>query len=308
MIRTLAICLLLLSGLPLAVAAQDIAMPAGARLALDQQTDPGSYALPIAPFQDGRVPAEVLEGRIQEQVWRVAGQGLTTLQLLAPLRKQITAAGYEIRLDCAALQCGGFNFRFNTRVLPGPEMYVDLTNFRFLSATSGAGQGISLLVSRSATAAYIQMIRVGKAGNVTVPEGSTPPAVVPVQPQGSLAQALETTGRFILSDLDFETGASTLGPGPFKSLTDIANYLRQHPERKIALVGHTDSVGSLEGNINLSRKRATSVLERLVSAHDANRAQLEAGGMGYLAPVASNLTAEGRDANRRVEAVLVSTE
>ena len=284
-------------------------MPAGARLALDQQTDPGSYAMPIAPFQDGRVPAEVLEGRIQEQVWRVSGQGLTTLQLLAPLRKQISDAGYEIRLDCAALQCGGFNFRFNTRVLPGPEMYVDLTNFRFLSATSGAGQGISLLVSRSATAAYIQMIRVGKTGNVTVPEGSTPPAVVvPVQPQGSLAQALETTGRFILSDLDFETGASTLGPGPFESLAEIAGYLRQHPGRKIALVGHTDSVGSLENNINLSRKRAISVLERLVSVHDASRAQLEAGGMGYLAPVASNLTAKGRDANRRVEAVLVSTE
>lgn len=283
-------------------------MPGGARLALDQQTDPGSYALPVAPFQDGRVPSEVLEGQIQEQVWRVSGQGLTTLQLLAPLRKQITAAGYDIRLDCAALQCGGFNFRFNTRVLPGPEMYVDLTNFRFLSATRGADQGLSLLVSRSASAAYIQMIRVGKTGNVTVSEGAPPPVVVPVQPQGSLADALETGGRFILGDLDFETGASTLGPGPFNSLAEIAGYLRQHPGRKIALVGHTDSVGSLQGNISLSRKRATSVLERLVSAHGANRAQLEAGGMGYLAPVASNLTAEGRDANRRVEAVLVSTE
>lgn len=304
MIRPLAICLCLLAGLPAGLAAQQIVMPDGARLVLDEQTDPGSYALPTGPFQGGRVPAEVLEGAIRAQVWRLSGPGRTTLQLLAPLRDQIAGAGFDIRLDCATLQCGGFNFRFNTRVLPGPEMYVDLTDFRFLSATTGTGQGLSILVSRSASAAYIQMIRVGETTRVTAPEGGPAPPVTPEQ--GSLAAALETRGRFILSDLDFDTGASTLGDGDYDSLAGIAAYLRRHPDRRIAIVGHTDSVGSLENNISLSRKRAASVLERLVSAHGASRAQLEAGGMGYLAPVASNLTAAGREANRRVEAVLVS--
>jgi len=72
-------------------------------------------------------------------------------------------------------------------------------------------------------------------------------------------------------------------------------------------VGHTDAEGSLDGNIALSRRRAASVLERLVTAYQVDRRQMEAQGMGYLAPIASNLTEEGREANRRVEVIVTST-
>lgn len=283
-------------------------MPSGARLVLERETNPGSYAVPVGSYRDGRVPVEVLEGRVAEQVWRVAGRGLTNLQLLAPIRDQLVASGFEIRLDCATLQCGGFDFRFKTRVLPGPEMYVDLTNFRFLSVTAEDGRAVSLLVSRSATSAYLQLIRVGAVGQVKTGAGAEPTPVKPTVPQGPLGQTLETAGRIVLGDLDFDTGASTLGAGPFQSLQDIAAYLDGYPGRRIAIVGHTDSVGGLSGNIALSRRRASSVLDRLVSDYGVNRAQLEAGGMGYLAPVSSNLTEAGREANRRVEAVLISTE
>ena len=73
------------------------------------------------------------------------------------------------------------------------------------------------------------------------------------------------------------------------------------------MVGHTDAEGTLSGNLELSKKRAASVLERLVSAYRVPRAQLEAAGVGYLVPRASNLTEGGRDQNRRVEVVLTST-
>lgn len=283
-------------------------MPAGARMVLEQEINPGSYALPIGPFADGSVPVQVYEGQITEQVWRVQGRGLTNLQLLAPIRSQIQAGGFDIRLDCAALRCGGFDFRFGTKVLPGPEMYVDLTNFRFLSATSEDGRAVSLLVSRSASAAYLQLIQVGGAARVTTGKGPVPKPVQPPVPSGPFDETLERDGRVVLTDLAFDTGASTLGQGTFESLKNIAAYLAARPSRKIAIVGHTDSVGGLNGNISLSRRRATSVLERLVSEYGVTRSQLEAGGMGYLAPLTSNLTAEGREANRRVEAVLVSTE
>ncbi len=291
----------------IAVAAQDIAMPSGAQLTLENSSALDAYALPIGPFGDGQVPVEVFEGKTLEQVWRVTGQQLTTLQLLSPMRQQIEQAGFETRLDCDADLCGGFDFRFHIKVLPAPEMYVDLTDFRFFSASDGDGAAISILISRSSSAAFIQVIRVGTAtqGVAKVDPGLTPKPVVVAGPFG---QTLESHGRIVLEDLAFETGASTLGSGNFESLESIAGYLGNNPKRKIAIVGHTDSVGSLEGNINLSRKRATSVLERLVSDFGVNRSQLEAGGMGYLAPIISNLTAEGRKANRRVEAVLVSTE
>ena len=73
-------------------------------------------------------------------------------------------------------------------------------------------------------------------------------------------------------------------------------------------MGHTDTVGGLEANVALSRRRAASVRDRLIERHGVPAEQLEAHGTGYLAPVAPNTTAEGREANRRVEAVLLETE
>ena len=125
---------------------------------------------------------------------------------------------------------------------------------------------------------------------------------------GSLAQQLGQSGRAILADLSFETGASELQDIPFESLTQLAQYLTENPERKVALVGHTDSSGSLEANIALSKRRATAVMDRLIADYGVDPAQIAAEGMGYLAPVASNLTQTGRDTNRRVEVIITSTE
>ncbi|MFB1025868.1 MAG: OmpA family protein, partial [Octadecabacter sp.] len=125
---------------------------------------------------------------------------------------------------------------------------------------------------------------------------------------GDRAQSLADQGRFILSGLVFETGSAQLGDAIFGSLQDLADYLIANPDRTVALVGHTDFVGSLDGNIALSKRRAGSVLERLATTYDIPRHQLDAQGMGYLSPVATNLTEDGREANRRVEVIITSTQ
>ncbi len=73
------------------------------------------------------------------------------------------------------------------------------------------------------------------------------------------------------------------------------------------LLEDTDADGDLALNVALSKRRAASVLERLVSDYNVARRQLQAEGVGYLAPIANNLTEVGREANRRVELVLLST-
>ena len=85
----------------------------------------------------------------------------------------------------------------------------------------------------------------------------------------------------------------------------MAAFLNAQPSVRVALVGHTDSVGSLSGNIALSKRRAQSVRQRLIDAHGIEAARMQAEGMGYLAPVASNLAETGRDQNRRVEVILL---
>ena len=110
------------------------------------------------------------------------------------------------------------------------------------------------------------------------------------------------------SDLKFETGSSELSEGTYASLAALAQFMADNPGIKIALVGHTDSQGDLNGNIVLSRHRATSVMERLAEVYQAPQSRMRAEGMGFLAPVASNLTPEGREQNRRVEVILLSAE
>ncbi|MCG7521061.1 OmpA family protein [Ruegeria sp. Ofav3-42] len=298
MIRTAALCLLLLAG---QAVAQNLTMPSGARLVSDRTSALDSYELPIGPFADGAVPAREVEGKVERFTWRLQSGSSTTLQLLAPLRDQIAAQGYEILLDCQASVCGGFDFRFGTEVVPTPDMYVAIQDYRFLSAAEGDAV-VSLLVSRNPPDGYVQMIRVTPVG-VTAP----PPLVIEetVNPSGSLLAGLEQNGHVILDDLHFRTGEITLGEGPFSSLELIAEFLAKNPDTRLALVGHTDDTGALEANISVSTGRAQTVRVRLIEKHGVAADRIEARGIGYLAPLTSNATPEGRDLNRRVEAVLL---
>lgn len=288
--------------------AQQLALPSGSNSTASETADPDSYALPVGPWAEGYIPTKQIEGRITKQAWRIESTGLTTLQILAPLRDQLTDAGYEILYECTDRICGGFDFRFGMDVLRAPDMYVDLTDYRYLAAANAdATRHVSLLASRSAGASFVQIVRTGPSGSSAGKATTSAPRLLSGDTR-DLAVELEQAGHVVLSDLQFETGSSSLGAGPFDSLQTLADYLKSNPTRRIALVGHTDSVGSLDGNIALSRRRAASVVDRLNKTYGVPRNQLDAQGMGYLAPITTNLTPEGREANRRVEAILTSTE
>ena len=285
-------------------------LPANATLTFEATEEADRAMVPVEPFVEGQTGAMAVDGRVARQAWRIEARGLSTAEILAPLRAQLEEAGFVPLLDCEARACGGFDFRFSLDVVAPPEMFVDLGDFRFLSAirrTEAGDETIALLVSRSAHAGFVQVTLVS-------PRSAPAPALAQATArsarpavQGAFAQVLEAEGHLVLPDLTFATGSAQLAEGRYESLSALADYLRANPDRRVALVGHTDAEGSLEGNIALSRRRAASVLERMVSAHGIPRAQMEAQGMGYLAPVASNLTEEGREANRRVEVIVTST-
>ncbi len=279
-----------------------------------------SYGLPLGPWGDDGVPVRRIEGARTDRAWRIAAPGLTTLELLAPLREQVVAQGYQVIWECETRACGGFDFRFAIDVLNEPDMHVDLGDFRFLAAERAGLDGpvaISLLVSRSGDTGFVQMIAIGgPAPSIVAPVVADPgevPAISAItQPggiaEGSIGRQLETGGAVALDDLTFESGSARLGPGGFPSLEALAAYLKANPERTVALVGHTDASGPLAVNIALSTARAASVRERLIRDHGIPQDRVEAEGVGYLAPRATNLTEEGRARNRRVEVILISTQ
>ncbi|MCU9837384.1 OmpA family protein [Ruegeria sp. WL0004] len=305
MIRWLALCAALAAS-PALAQEFDLSLPQGSRQLTERIRVLDSYDLPTGVWANGVLPVQALEGRVEKRSWRISVGSKTTLQILAPLRDQILEAGFDVLLDCAAQTCGGFDFRFATEVIPSPDMYVAVRDFRFLSAMRG-DEALSLLVSRNPPDAYVQLIRVFPTA---APEAEDETIVAPAQAQGpapiDMLGRLQSRGRVILSGLDFGTGAGALGEGPFDVLGELAQILAADPALHLALVGHTDNVGSLDSNIDLSRRRAEAVRDRMIEQYGIAADRLLAQGAGYLAPIASNLTAEGRDANRRVEAVLLA--
>lgn len=100
----------------------------------------------------------------------------------------------------------------------------------------------------------------------------------------------------------FPSGQSTLLPDAERRLAAVAAVIRNHPDRSVTVVGHTDSAGSSASNEALSLARANSVRARF--AQGAPEAHIEAVGMGESQPIADNARAEGRANNRRVEIIL----
>ena len=306
--------------LPMTSAAMQLDFPRNAVLVGEKKVGHGSYHMPVASWDNGRLDTLLAEGEVIQQAWKIAASGLTSLQILDPLKQQLADVGFEVVFECETEACGGFDFRFETDVMPEPVMHVDLGDFRFLAAKRTAGnqpEYISLLVSRSQSAGYIQLMRVGEPSETSELVTSTKnPALttggetieIAATQNLPLDRALEETGHFILEDLLFETGSSNLGAGSFASLSTLATYLQNNPTRTVAVVGHTDAVGTLAANIALSKMRASSVMERLVSELGVDTAQISAEGNGFLSPRSSNQTDEGRAQNRRVEVIVTSTQ
>jgi OOP family OmpA-OmpF porin len=308
---------LALVGLALAVPgisqALTLDFPTSATQVAEKNVAHDSYFLPLAAFTDGPVPGITAEGALKQQSWKIGASDLTTLQILAPLRAQLLDEGYTPIFECESKICGGFDFRFQVDVLPEPDMHVNLGDYRYLVAQRDDGDAaeyVSLIVSRSANAGFVQLTQIGAADEMAALTASTkaPSDDAIVRPPNPVGKRLETQGHATLDDLVFKTGSSKLGEEQFQSLAELAEYLISHPTRRIVLVGHTDAEGTLDNNIALSRKRAEAVAQRLVQAYKVPPNQVGADGVGFLAPRASNLTDTGRAQNRRVEVILTSTQ
>ncbi|WP_339640001.1 OmpA family protein [uncultured Porticoccus sp.] len=109
------------------------------------------------------------------------------------------------------------------------------------------------------------------------------------------------------SSITFGVDRHEVRPEFFGTLESVAIVLKEFDKTNIRIAGHTDSTGSAEYNQTLSERRAGSVGQLLISQGIVS-GRVWTTGYGYRYPVASNDTAEGRQANRRVELELVPTQ
>jgi outer membrane protein OmpA-like peptidoglycan-associated protein len=123
---------------------------------------------------------------------------------------------------------------------------------------------------------------------------------------GSGATVTNTGDQLVVTmpqDILFAVDSTTIRPDLRDDLAALAANLQRYPDTTVDVVGHTDNTGTASYNQNLSQRRAQAVTNVLM-ANGVAPARLRAIGRGEDAPIASNLTEEGRAQNRRVEIII----
>ena len=123
------------------------------------------------------------------------------------------------------------------------------------------------------------------------------------QQLGSNARIVNTGSQLVVTlpqDILFATGDATLTGGLRNDLNVLASSINNFPDTTVNVIGHADNTGGAAFNQDLSARRAQSVSSALMSS-GVSPNRIRSIGRGEDAPIASNLTAEGRAQNRRVE-------
>jgi outer membrane protein OmpA-like peptidoglycan-associated protein len=143
----------------------------------------------------------------------------------------------------------------------------------------------------------------GTPPGTTVDKTGCPPEV------SAREEEMLDTGRMRLQGLGFATGAATILPASYAALDAVGTLLRQWPDLKIEVGGHTDSKGNDAANLKLSQARADSVVAYLTQKYpDIKPERLTAKGYGETRPIVPNTSPANMEKNRRVEFVVLNKE
>jgi outer membrane protein OmpA-like peptidoglycan-associated protein len=253
--------------------------------------------LPLAPAKDSAfAKSQHLEGKWTRIVYD-APKGRSLLEVYRNYEGALQRAGFQTLFSCANQACGeSGDIKLNPAVEDKWAPY-DWPN-RHLSAK----------LARSAGDVYVSLHALNVSGSypeVTLHIIELKPmeaGLVTVNAE-SLAADISQTGHASVYGIYFDTGKVDVKPESDAVLAEISKLLQQDASLKLYVVGHTDNVGTLASNMDLSKRRAEAVVKVLTSKYKVAAARLSAQGDGPTAPVASNDSEEGRAKNRRVELV-----
>ena len=261
-----------------------------------QAKDFDATRLQAAPFKDGK-PADArrLEGKITRIAYRTKA-GPSILEVSRNFETQLAKAGFETLVACDTDQCGGIPFTEAIDILPVPQMWADGFNFRYYAghkSDNGRELYAAVVTSKNNDQVTTQLVVavVGEIKNKMVDAAA-------------MAKGLGEKGHIALYGIYFDTDKATIKPASAPTLAEMAKLLNGQPRMRVFIVGHTDSQGSYEHNMTLSRQRAEAVAAALVKSYAIAKTRLYTAGIGYLAPVGPNATEDGRALNRRVELVV----
>ncbi|MEM6794995.1 MAG: OmpA family protein [Acidobacteriota bacterium] len=253
-----------------------------------------------AKFEQG--PAETLEGRIRYSLQRMPA-GRSVLEVFRAYERAAKADGFAELFGCRAVSgCGGsIPYLMNKSKAWLSVPFSD--DFAYSLMEKSAAGGREVLAILAVTAGGSSPERAAPRVYLERVSTDAVEAEVEILSSGEIADQIAATGAASIYGLQFELNSADLLPASAEVVRQIALYLQQNPEQGVYLVGHTDSQGGFDHNMDLSRRRADSVRAALVADFGISPRRLEAHGVGLLAPKASNEVPEGQARNRRVEVI-----
>lgn len=242
-----------------------------------------------------------VEGKITQITYKTPKER-STLEIFRNYESALKKSGFETLFSCTNNECGGRNF--NHAVAPYNLFGENYKDQRYLAAKLKRAEG-NIYVS-------LYVVRNTSSGGQTKGLLYTKLDVIETQPMESgmvtidanaMADEISKTGRVALYGIYFDTDKSEVKPESKPTLDEIAKLLRNNSSLELVVVGHTDNQGTLEYNMDLSKRRAKAVADVLVREYKISQSRLKYWGLAFLSPVASNRSEAGRAKNRRVELV-----
>jgi len=151
--------------------------------------------------------------------------------------------------------------------------------------------------------------RKAKAAAMTPVEEPVAEAVPQEEPPLEPLPAAEPTepGRYkycVTLQGEFDIDKAIIRPEYQDEVAKVGDFMNKYPTTTAVIEGHTDNVGSYNHNMELSQRRAEAVVNHLVEKHGIDRSRLSAKGYGFTRPIADNATEDGKQQNRRMEAII----
>jgi len=145
-----------------------------------------------------------------------------------------------------------------------------------------------------------------KANALCPPQAPPPPVVMeaPLPPVPAAEPTPESFKYCITLHTEFDVDKAEIRPQYRDEISKVGNFMKQYPTTTAVIEGHTDNVGDPAHNLDLSHRRAESVVTHLVETYGIDRSRLTAVGYGSSKPVADNANDAGKQANRRIEAII----
>jgi OOP family OmpA-OmpF porin len=274
------------------------------------------YLLPLGPPTNLSPPAyeksKPVEGQVSYYTY-LAPSGRSPAELFRNYKQEFQRLGIEVQYQKGEGQPGDFGSTFDKI-----DNDCDLAQ---ILTYDGADERVMVGQTRDAKPSYY-MVFVTAYSDGVIPErlqgrvekGRALAQLVVISPDvlekkmaflnaDDMKQAIRDSGEVAVYGLYFDTDKAVVKAESQSALAEIAKLMKSDSSLRLHVVGHTDNQGKPDYNLDLSHRRAISVVAELTSKYGIKAERLDAFGCGIYSPVASNEAEIGRAKNRRVELV-----